>query len=332
MQGREKLIQIIRPRVVVSRCIEFDPCRYNGQIISSEFVRKLKRHVDFVPVCPEFEIGLGVPRNSVRLVSREGEIRLVQPKTRKDVTQDMCDFAQNFLETQRDVDGFILKASSPTCGIKNTKLYPNEGKVASISRTEMGLFGKAVLMRYPDIAIEDEGRIRNPRIKEHFLTKLFILARFREMKTSPQAKDLIEFHTENKLLFMSYNQSEMKIMGKIVANHEHRSIFDLIEDYEPHLLKTLSKPPRYTSNINVLMHVLGYFSDKLNDKEKALFLDSLERYREGKITICPVITFLKSWVARFDEDYLKNQTFFEPYPQDMIEIDPSSAQRGRDMW
>jgi uncharacterized protein YbgA (DUF1722 family)/uncharacterized protein YbbK (DUF523 family) len=331
------LREFAKPKVVVSRCIEFDHCRYNGQMIASDFVASLAPHVEFLPVCPEVEIGLGVPRDSVRLVSSSGgggeaEIRLVQPTTGRDVTADMTSFATGYLDSVGDVDGFILKASSPSCGIKNTKVYPTAGKSAALSRSESGLFGAAVMARYPDLAVEDEGRLRNPRIKEHFLAKLFALASFREAKRSGSMKELVRFQTENKMLLLAYHQAETKTLGKIVANHDHRPFSEVAGSYELHLKRALCRPRRYTSNINVLMHFLGHFSDRLSAGERELFLDNVQRYRDGKITICPNTTILKSWIARFDDDYLSSQTFFEPYPQDLVEVDPIVSHRGRDLW
>jgi len=323
-----------KPKVVVSRCIEFDSCRYNGQMISSEFVKSLEPYVEFLPVCPEVEIGLGVPRNSLRLVSaaKEGETRLVQPSTGRDVTPDMQSFAATFLESIGEVDGFILKAGSPSCGIKNTKAYPTAGKSAALSRSEAGIFGAIVLARYPDLAVEDEGRLRNPRIKEHFLTKLFTLARFRGVERSGSMGELVRFQTENKMLLMAYHQTEERALGNIAANHDHRPFDEVVGEYGAHLRRAMCRARRYTSNINVLMHILGYFKDQLSAGEKAMFLENLQRYRDGKITICPNTTLLKSWIARFEDDYLARQTFFEPYPQDLIEVDPIVSHRGRDLW
>jgi len=369
------LRKFAKPRVVVSRCIEFDHCRYNGQMIASDFVAGLAPYVEFLPVCPEVEIGLGVPRDSVRLVSSalkgvevgdrgesvesvesvegaegcaggeggegsggEGgkggvaKISLIQPTTGRDVTADMNTFASGYLASVGEVDGFILKASSPSCGIKNTKVYPTAGKSAAISRSGSGLFGGSVLARYPELSVEDEGRLRNPRIKEHFLTKLFALASFREAKRSGSMRELVSFQTENKMLLMAYHQAEAKALGKIAANHDHSPFPEVAASYELHLRRALCRPRRYTSNINVLMHILGHFSDRISAGERELFLENIQRYRDGKITICPNTTTLKSWIARFDDDYLSSQTFFEPYPQDLIEVDPIVSHRGRDLW
>lgn len=323
-----------KPKVVISKCIEFGQCRYNGQMISSDFVKSLAPHVDFLPVCPEVEIGLSVPRDSLRLLSSaDGEgARLVQPATGRDVTSEMQSFAASFLDSLGEVDGFILKAGSPSCGIKNTKAYPTARKSAALSRSEAGIFGAAVLARYPDLAVEDEGRLRNPRIKEHFLTKLFTLARFREVEKSGSMNELVGFQTENKMILMAYHQNEQRALGKIAANHDHRPFDEVVGEYGAHLRRAMCRAPRYTSNINVLMHALGYFKDRLSADEKTMFLENVQRYRDGKITICPNTTLLKAWIARFEDDYLARQTFFEPYPQDLMEIDPTVSHRGRDLW
>ena len=140
------------------------------------------------------EIGLGVPRKPVRIVLDKGEYRLVQPATGRDVTEDMKIFCVDFLDSAGDVDGFILKLRSPSCGIKDVKVYSAAGKSGAVEKTS-GYFGGAVLKKYPFLPIEDEGRLRNSRIKEHFLTKLFKLAAFRKVKSEGSMKDLIKFHT-----------------------------------------------------------------------------------------------------------------------------------------
>lgn len=320
-----------RPKVVVSRCLEFDHCRYNGDMISSPVVAKLKEYVDFLPVCAEVEIGLGVPRTPVRIVLDRGEHRLVQPSSGKDVTEDMITFCTRFLDSIEDVDGFILKFRSPSCGLKDVKVYPAvEGKGA-VGKTS-GYLGGAVLKRYPFLPIEDEGRLRNARIKEHFLAKLFTFAAFREVKVKGSMKDLISFHTENKLLLMAYSQAELRKLGAITANREGKPFKELASDYEAHLYNALSSAPRYTSTINVLMHAFGYFSDKLSSREKALFLDWVQKYRGGKVSICPAINTIRAWVARFDNDYLMHQTFFEPYPEDLMELNPIESHLREDLW
>ena len=323
--------KFVKPRVVVSKCLEFDHCRYNGDMISSLIVAKLKEYVDFLSVCAEVEIGLGIPRSPVKIILDKGEHRLIQPTSGKDVTEDMKAFCTGFLDSLGDVDGFILKFRSPSCGLKDVKVYPSVSKSGAIGKTS-GYFGEAVLKRYPFLPIEDEGRLRNGRIKEHFLTKLFIFAAFRKVKSEGSIKDLIRFHTENKYLLMAYSQAELRKLGAIVANKEKKPFNELISDYEGHFYNTFTKPPRYTSSINVLMHAFGHFSENISKGEKTLFFDWIQKYMERRISLCPAINTIRSWIVRFEDQYLMYQTFFEPYPEGLLEVDLITPNLIKDLW
>ncbi|MBI4398245.1 MAG: DUF523 domain-containing protein [Candidatus Omnitrophica bacterium] len=155
-----------KPVVVLSKCLEFEACRYNGQVIPDSFIKKLIPHVDFMPVCPEVEIGLGTPRAPIRLVEEKEKIHLMQSGTLADVTHRMTSFSKKYLDSLKDVDGFILKSRSPSCGLKEVSVYRSLEKSASIGK-RTGLFAEAVLNAFPGLAIEDEGRLLNLKIREH---------------------------------------------------------------------------------------------------------------------------------------------------------------------
>ena len=318
----------IKPVVIISRCLGFERCRWNGEIINDEFVDILAPHVDFRPVCPEKEIGLGVPRDPIHVESDKGVLRLVQPATGRDVTRDMQAFAASFLDSLEEVDGFLLKARSPSCGPRDVKMYPAGGKSGAMGKGA-GFFGQAVLASFPDHAVETEGRLKNFRLREHYLTRIFASARFRAMGESGAMRDVVAFHAANKFLLMAYNQVELRNLGRIVANPEHREVGEVLSLYREHLAKALSRPPRYTSNINVCMHALGYFSEELSPREKGHFLDSLEKYRSGTVPLSAVTSIVNSWIARFDREYLEQQTFFRPYPEELVLI--SDSGKGRDL-
>jgi len=318
----------VRPTVVVSKCIEFAQCRYNGLMISSDVVRELMPYVEFVPVCAEVEIGLGVPRDPIRVVSGERGLRLLQPSTGADVTDDMVRFAALFLDSLGAVDGFILKSRSPSCGIKDVKIFRGIEKEPAVGKGA-GFFGAAVLERFPLWPLEDEGRLLNFRIREHFLTSLYALARFRAARVGLAMRNLVDYHARNKLLLMSYSQKEMRNLGKIVANPEKRNAPAVFAEYEAHLRAAFAKPPKYTSNINVAMHALGYFKNGLTPPEKAHFIAALDKYRAGRIPLSVIIAIVNLWLARFGNDYLGQQTFFEPYPEGLVEITDSG--KGRDL-
>ena len=309
-----------KPVVVVSKCITFEPVRWDGQIIADEFVDKLKPYVDFIPVCPEVGIGLGVPRDPVRIVLVDGEKRLLQPATGLDFTDKMKEFSGSFLDSLEAVDGFILKSGSPNSGFKNVRVYPSIGKVASTGKSS-GFFGEAVLQKFPNLAIEDERRLLNPRIRQHFLTKLFTLASFREVKKSGKVKSLVKFQSDNKYLLTAYNQKELRILGKEAANQEHKAFDETIKNYETHLYYALARTPSVGANINVMLKIMGYFSSQLSKNEKSFFLSSIEKYRLGRLPLSANLNILKAWIVRFKQEYLSNQTVLEPYPEQLVELE-----------
>jgi len=321
-----KALEFEKPRVVISKCLEFDACRYNGQMIPYDLVKELSPFVEWVPVCPEVEIGLGVPRDPIRIVAEDGEARLVQPSTERDLTDKMVTFTGEFLSGERDVDGFILKSRSPSCGIRDVKQFTPAGHSSPDGKTR-GFFGAAVVDRFPNAAIEDEGRLRNYVIREHFLTKLFARARFRTIIASGAIRDLVNFQAQNKLLLMAYNQTRMRKLGRLVANHGKIPTPELFEAYESGLGQAMARAPRYTSNINVMMHAAGYFSRELNKSEKAFFQRELARYRERRTPLSTLLGVLRSWVVRFDDPYLREQTFFDPYPETLMALSDSGKGR-----
>lgn len=308
---------LIKPKVVISKCIEFEACRWNGSMIKSEFVKKLKNYIDFSPVCPEVEINLGIPRDPIRVIQIDEELRLYQPSTKKDLTMGMADFNARFLD-HVDADGFLLKNKSPSCGIKAVRVYNKYGQ--DRLKNKYGFFGGAVIKKFPYLAVEDEGRLRNLKIRENFLSKLYILSDFRKIKESGRLRDLIDFQSRNKYLLMTYHQENVRRMGRIIANQDKIDNEELILKYEEIFRDCMLNSPHKKSNINILMHALGYFKNELKHSEKSFFLDSVEKYRNGLYPLLVCQNILKTWIIGFEEDYLGKQTFFEPYPEDLMDI------------
>ncbi len=306
----------VKPIVVTSKCLGFDSCRYNGDMISAPFVQQLADHVHYLTVCPEVEIGLGTPRDPVRVVAGDAGWRLIQPTTRLDLTQRMAVFSQSYLDSLAAVDGFILKSRSPSCALKDTQIHPSIEKGGVVGMGS-GLFAQAVLERFRHVAIEDEDRLTNPGIREHFLTQLFVRARFRTLCEAPNIRRLNQFQAKNKLLLMAYSQTKLRLLGQIVACHDGENLSILLDEYGEQLGATFSRAPRYTSNINVLLHAFGYISERLSTRERAYFLDAIQSYREQQIPLGSAAAILRTWIARFENDYLASQTFFHPYPGEL---------------
>ena len=314
----------VKPVVVVSRCLGFEGCRYDGQMDNCHLVESLKPFVEIITVCPEVQIGLETPREAIRLIKKDeaSPIKMLQHKTERELSVKMYEFGDDFLLTLPKVDGFILKSRSPSCGIKEVKIYKGTEK-GSASVKGKGIFGELVIKKFPNLPVEDEGRVKNYNIRQHFLTKLFLLKNFRVIKESMLIEDLVEFHSTNKLLLMSYNQKQLKILGSIVGSHRELSVKQVYEEYEKNLVLSINKLPRYTSNINVLTRSMGYFSDKLTHREKQFILDTIEKYRESKVPFSVPLYVIKSNAVRFEEKNLINQSFFEPYPLELDNVTDS---------
>jgi uncharacterized protein YbgA (DUF1722 family) len=239
----------------------------------------------------------------------------------------MNEYAQSYLQALEHVDGFILKSRSPSCGFKDAKIYSSSSH-APVLEKGAGLFGRHVVQQFGHLAIEDEGRLKNYVIREHFLIRLFTLARFREVKRRQELDALIDFQSRNKYLFMSIHPQGQKELGRIAANPLNKETGLVLQEYESRLYQLLSSPLSRGKNVNVMLHIMGYFSNQLTQDEKTFFLSLLEKYRKGNQPHSCLIGVLQAWVVRFQEDYLMNQTFFEPYPEQLMELTDSG--KGRD--
>ncbi|MDP3563134.1 MAG: DUF523 and DUF1722 domain-containing protein, partial [Methanoregula sp.] len=275
--------------------------------------------------------GLGIPRETVRIVRVDGIDHLIQPATGKDVTGEMSAFATKFLDSLPPVDGFILKGGSPTSGTSGVRVYPSAEKSQAIEKTA-GFFARAVLERFSELPIEDELRLNHPRICDHFFTGIYTLAAFRSVEENGDREALAAFHADNKLLLLAASQTVMREMGRLVASRAKKEPAELFFHYRHLLCAALTQVPRYTNNINVLEHALGYFSNRVSGEEKAYCLRLIGRYKEGHATLAEPRDLLRSWVIRFGEPALLNQTFFAPYPADLTDLPEEITNRGRDVW
>lgn len=308
-----------RPVVVLSRCINKEPVRYNGGIVNDEFAKKLEKYVDYITVCPEVDIGMPVPRPTVILANVQNSIRMIEPTTQTDYTEKLQAFSESFLQNLEEVDGFLLKAKSPSCGVADTKLYQKDLK-HSVGKTD-GLFTSFAKKHYPYLPVEDEGRLHDFWIRQDFLTKIFVYAEFRKLKKEvSHINQLIKFHQRHKYLFMLYSPSILKKMGIIIANWDKYGIEKTVIDYYELLKQILSKHQTIKSHINVLQHIYGHFSDLLKPGEKRQFHHLLNKLKDDRIYLTVVLEFVRNFVYRFEDDYLASQKYLNPYPEELQQI------------
>ncbi|HEK86005.1 MAG: YbgA family protein [Candidatus Saccharicenans sp.] len=292
-----------KPRVVISACLNGLAYRYDGSTVSDKDVDEIKKKFNLINVCPEVGINLGIPRKTIRLVSTEGRLEAIQKDTGLNITQELVDFSENFLTQLSEIDGFILKAKSPSCGVKSAKVF--SGIEGQILKKEDGLFAQTVRKIFPFLPLIDEGRLKNPELRWEFLSKTFLHFNFR--KATKSISSLVEFHSRAKYMFMSLAQKDLRAMGKILAAHRRDNFPETAKKYQRAFQGILSRPIRKSNLINAFTHMFGYISPRISPEEKAHFLNLLEKYRAGDIDFVVIIELLRSYGLRFQLTYLLNQ-------------------------
>jgi len=304
-------------KIGVSSCLLGNQCRYDGAGSKFEFVvDELSKYFELIPYCPE-EMVFGTPRESIRLVDVDGEIRVISNKIQKDVTQELSDISKTLAQKAFDdkLCGFIFKAKSPSCGVERVKLYQNNSNMCEKKAT--GLFAQAVQEKQPFLPIEEDGRLNDPWLKENFLMQVFAYKDLGEfLDSNPTFKNLVDFHTSYKYLIYAKSQASYKNLGAIVANHEKEELGVVLENYKSSFLAAIGEKGNINKTYNVLLHIFGYFKKLIQKEEKEHILSACQEYKEGIIPLIAVIKLLNLYVKRFNQEYLKTQKFLNPYPKE----------------
>jgi len=292
--------------------------RYDGGHKLDRFITEtLGQLVEFVPVCPEVECGLGVPREAMHLVAAPGSPRLVTVRTQTDHTERLLAWAQKRLGEleQEDLCGFIFKSGSPSSGMEKVKIYSGKGEPA---RTGVGVFAREFMRHFPLLPVEDEGRLHDPALRENFLERLFTMKRWREtVALGARRGHLVDFHTRHKLLIMSHSPEHYRLLGKLVARVKEIPLPEAYEQYQTRLMEALRLKSTIKKNVNVLLHVMGYFKRNLSAAEKVELLEIINSYRQGYIPLIVPVTLLNHFVRKYEQPYLKNQYYLDPHPVEL---------------
>jgi uncharacterized protein YbgA (DUF1722 family)/uncharacterized protein YbbK (DUF523 family) len=298
----------------VSRCLLGDKVRYDGGHKLDRFiVNTLGQYVTFVPVCPEVECGLGTPREAMRLVGSPESPRLVTRKSGVDHTERMREWAAARVSEleEEDLCGFIFKSGSPSSGMERVKVYTDKGMP---HKKGVGLFAAAFMAHFPLLPVEDDGRLNDPKLREHFIELIFVFRRLRELLAGEKKMGrLVDFHTRHKLLIMAHSPNHYRMMGKLVADASLPPE-EKYRRYETLLGEAMKLKTTVKKNINVLQHILGYFKKNLSADEKQEILEYLGHYRDGHVPLIVPITLLNHFVRKYDQPYLKQQHYLHPHP------------------
>jgi uncharacterized protein YbgA (DUF1722 family)/uncharacterized protein YbbK (DUF523 family) len=299
----------------ISSCLLGENVRYDGGHKLDPFLRDtLGLYVEYVPVCPETECGLGVPRESMRLVGDPQNPRLVETRSGVDHTEKMKTWAQRRLKQleEEDLCGFIFKKNSPSSGLLRVKVYNEKGMPM---KAGSGIFARAFVEHFPRIPVEEEGRLHDPGLRENFIGRIFTLKRWREvLKSGRTLGHLADFHTRHKLLLLSHSPRHYREMGRIVATGKQRPLQRLFDDYEQRLLAAVALKSTIPKNVNVLHHLLGYFKKQLAADEKQEVLEVIENYRAGHLPLVVPLTLINHFVRKYRQPYLAQQVYLNPHP------------------
>lgn len=302
----------------VSQCLLGDNVRYNGGHARDHFITDtLSQYMEFVPVCPEVEVGMGTPRETLRLVGDPESPRLVTSKTKKDHTDAMMSWAERRVQEleKEELCGFIFKSKSPSSGMARVKVYTKGGMPVNKG---VGMFAREFMKHFPLLPVEEEGRLHDPKLRENFIEQIFVLQRWRDLlKREKRRGDLVDFHTSHKLLIMSHSVKHYKEMGRLVGRAKEYDLPELYNRYEQVLMEAMRLKTTIKKNINVLHHIVGYFKKDLTAEEKKEILEIIEQYRKELVPLVVPITLLNHYVRKYEKEYLLRQYYLHPHPVEL---------------
>jgi uncharacterized protein YbgA (DUF1722 family)/uncharacterized protein YbbK (DUF523 family) len=306
-------------RVGVSACLMGEPVRYDGSHKHSRLLTDvLGPYLEYVPVCPEVGCGMPIPREALRLVGNDPDHpRLVTRKTNIDHTEQMQRWGNKELErlAKLDLCGFIFMPKSPSSGMERVKVYNDKGFPVAGG---VGIFARMFMDRFPLLPVEDNGRLHDPGLRENFIRRLFVMKRWRIMLEHGQTLgNLVDFHTRHKYMIMSQYPKGYSEMGRLVAGGKKLDPRELFDTYFSMLTRALSFKTTVKKNVNVLMHIMGYFKKDLTADEKQELLEIIDQYKNGNLPLIVPITLLNHFVRLYDQEYLSDQYYLHPHPVEL---------------
>ncbi len=307
-------------RLGISTCLLGENVRYDGGHKLDRFLaHTLGEYVEWVPVCPEVETGMSVPREALRLVGDPQAPRLVTIKTKRDYTERMEAWARERLDGLAEIGlhGFVFKSRSPSSGLYRVKIYTEEGMP---SHSGSGIFPREVMRRFPLLPLEEEGRLHDMHLRENFIDRVFAYYRWTcLLAENPTPGGLVAFHTAHKLTLMAHSPSHYREMGRMVAQAGSQPWDELTAAYGRALMDGLSVMTSPGKHANVLQHLMGFLKEALSGEDKAELLAYIEDYRRGMVPLIVPLTLLKHHLARHDApDWVHQQVYLHPYPKELL--------------
>jgi len=306
-------------RIGISSCLLGELVRLNGGHAHDSFTTTtLGPFVEWLPICPEVDIGMGTPRENIRLIrDEENNIRLSGPKSGTDYTERMQLYARERVEqlANEHIHGYILKKNSPSCGMERVKVY-DQNDVPQ--RNGTGLFSRELMARFPLLPVEEEGRLRDNHLRENFIERVFAYYRLLQfLGSNPTPGTLVDFHTRHKLTMLSHNQERYREMGRLVAEAGTMDFQSTLDEYANQFMRTLTIHATRSNHTNVLHHIIGYFTDQLDRADTEELISIIEKYRSGHLPLIVPVTLINHHLRRHPVEWLQKQVYLTPYPPEL---------------
>lgn len=301
----------------VSSCLMGEPVRFDSGHKRNQYINQvLTEYFDFSTFCPEMSIGLGTPREAIRLVQIDDQVHCVGSKTPSlDVTQKLYEVADQQKNWHQDLCGYILKKSSPSCGMERVNLY--KGKQPD--KTGVGLYAKRLMENFPHLPVEEEGRLGDAKLRENFIQRVYIYSRWKTLLADNLTLPALQqFHAQHKYIFMSHDQLKAKELGALLAQKHSASLDDLAQQYLSSMMTLLKCVATTKNHVNTLQHIQGYLKNHISGDDKQELLFNIDQYRQGLLPLIVPITLLRHHFRHHPNDYITNTYYMQPHPGELM--------------
>ncbi|MET0042146.1 MAG: DUF523 and DUF1722 domain-containing protein [Candidatus Thiodiazotropha sp. 6PLUC3] len=305
-----------KPTIGVSACLLGHQVRYDGGHKRDNFiVSNLQEHVDYLPICPDTGIGLGIPRPTIRLVGEPENPRLVGVKDPSiELTDKMQVYALEQTRQLHHLSGYVLKKSSPSCGMSRVKVYAEKG-THSVSKG-VGIFAKVLIDELPLLPVEEEGRLNDPVLRENFINRIYVYHHWQLLhQKGLTAAELIAFHTDHKYLVMAHSQASYQRLGQLLSNFADNELNNIAELYIEELMQTLKRRVNRSRHVNVLQHIMGYLKKRISSEDKVELIACIEAYRRQETPLIVPMTLFKHYFRLHPDNYMSRQVYLQPHPE-----------------
>ncbi|MES3009080.1 MAG: DUF523 and DUF1722 domain-containing protein [Pseudomonadota bacterium] len=310
----------IKVPVGISSCLLGEKVRFDGQHQLDSYIEKtLGVYFEFRAFCPEVAIGLGIPRRPIRLIAvrngDEEQIRCVSTvDDQLEYTQALTDCADEQQSWQHALCGYILKKSSPSCGMERVKVYDG----ARPRRDGVGIYASTLMKNFPDLPVEEEGRLGDFVLRENFIQRVYVMYRWKALQRERlTVGGLVQFHARHKLILMSHCQKTYRSLGPLVASANRSNLAEISGRYIHELMTALKVKATRGNHVNVLQHIQGYLKQQLDADDKAELSESIAQYLRGQVPLIVPITLLNHHFRRHPNDYIRDSWYMRPYPAEM---------------